>query len=375
MAHECLPDQPPSSDAAYGERVRELFDEMVGRFGEHAVAAGAEAYVQPYVYLSLHVVQMRASGWSDVDFDQIAAVSGASALFAYQRGEFRPKYAHLAIDLDRRIAQATGFGYEWLEFQDIQGLWDILEDSVQRGRPVKGWDWENILFSDLCPAAEVQDRRIFTMADGPDTFARWWTWEEFSEWEARVRRWRQTQVGRHSARVDVLPEDRIALYVLRDLVTWSTDPPQTVCDGFPEGKSRLGGAFPEGFPDATFGLAGIEAYAEDCERSELSEDWVACHDINPQWTIRNSTGVYLKSVAEANLFPAQVNGHLLAAAAQYRAAFECWQAFYSLLGHHAAEHVRGMRSRRLAGAAVVRAWLEHEKTALLEAEKALALLT
>jgi hypothetical protein len=374
MTQEHLPEQRRSRDDAFTQKVVQLFDDLVGRFGGHAVAAGTEVYVQPYVYLSLHLVQMRAAGWTDLDFDQIAAVSGASALFAYQPGEFRPKYAHLHIDLDQRVADATGFGYEWVGFQRAEGAWDLLKESVDAGRPVKGWHWENILFSDYRDASQAQARQVFAMADGPDTFAKWWSWGEFTEWVELVKRWRQTQLGRHTARVDTRPAGEIALRVLKDLVEWSTEPPKAVREGFPEGTSRLAGAFPEGFPEAAFGLAGIEAYADECERSNLSQDWVACHDINSQWTIRNATGVYLKRVADANLFPAQVNAHLLAAAMQYRAAYESWQAFYNLLGHKAAGHVRMMKSRRVAGAAVVRAWLEHENTALSEIAQALAML-
>lgn len=93
------------------ENVVKEFDELIGRFGQHAVAAGkTEVYIQPCVYLSLHLVQMRASGWTDMDFDQLAAVSGASALFAYEQGEFMPKYANLSIGMDERIVEATGFG-------------------------------------------------------------------------------------------------------------------------------------------------------------------------------------------------------------------------------------------------------------------------
>ena len=98
-----------------GDRsVKNIFHDMIGRFGEHAVAAGKEVYIQPYVYLSIHLVQMRAAGWHDIDFDQIAAVSGASAIFGYQPGEFMAKYAHLHVDPDQRIADATGFGCEWV---------------------------------------------------------------------------------------------------------------------------------------------------------------------------------------------------------------------------------------------------------------------
>jgi len=108
------------------------FDELIGRFGCHAVASGGEMYIQPYVYLSLHLVQMRAAGWA-VDFDQVAAVSGASALFAYQRDDFMPKYAHLDVEPDRRIAEATGFGYEWVSFEDVGGAWEWVIESVDAG--------------------------------------------------------------------------------------------------------------------------------------------------------------------------------------------------------------------------------------------------
>ena len=46
------------------------FDNLIGQIGEHAIAAGKEVYVQPYVYLSFHLIQMRAAGWTDADFDQ-----------------------------------------------------------------------------------------------------------------------------------------------------------------------------------------------------------------------------------------------------------------------------------------------------------------
>ncbi len=248
MTQEHLLEQRPSRDDAFAQKVMHLFEDLISSFGEHAVGAGTEVYIQPYVYLSLHLVQMQAAGWTEVDFDQIAAVSGASALFAYQPGEFRPKYAHLHIDLDQRIAEATGFGYEWLDFQGAEAAWDLLRESLDAGRPVKGWHWENMLFSDYRDASRAQQRQVFAMADGPDTFAKWWSWREFTEWVNLVTRWRQTQFGRHTVRVDPRPEGETALRVLKDLVEWSVEPPKTVRKGFPEGTRRLAGAFPEGFP-------------------------------------------------------------------------------------------------------------------------------
>ena len=61
------------------------FHQYIGRFNGHGVAPSnddpSEFYLQPGVYLSTHLVQMREAGWDDVDYDLLAAVSGSSALF------------------------------------------------------------------------------------------------------------------------------------------------------------------------------------------------------------------------------------------------------------------------------------------------------
>ena len=91
--------------------------------------------------------------------------------------------------------------------------------------------------------------------------------------------------------------------------------------------------------------------------------------------MRNSTSVYFKRVAEAGLFAAPVNAHLLAAADEYRAAYESWQQLYNqYLGHGVPEAKRKTTEHRLGGAAAVRQGLEHEKAALTELERALAAL-
>jgi hypothetical protein len=337
----------------------DTFQDLILRQGEHSVRAGDEVYIQPHVYLSTHLVQMRAQGW-DVDFDDVAAVSGASALFAYQPGEFMPKYAHIYVDPDARIAEATGFGYTWTDFADAEGAWQLLVETVDSGRSVKGWDWENVLFAGYQDADKPEERQVSAMADGPETYVRWLTWEEFGEWEERVRGWGIPRLGRHTERVEARPAGEVALRVMRDLVAWSTTSPEAV--------RRVS-------PHATFGLAGIEACAADCEGSDVNEDWLTCHNINGQWSLRNSTGVYLRRVAEAGLFRAQANAHLLAAARSYRAAYESWQALYDrYLGHGVPEAERKTAAHRQAGAAAVRQGLEHEKAALAEVKRALAAL-
>lgn len=352
-----------------------VFNELIGRLGQHAVASGEEEYTQPYVYLSLHTVQMQTEGWQ-VDFDELAAVSGASALFGYKPGEFIPKYAHLAVDaagptqeglslepgqelhgIDQRISAATGFSYAWTPFEDAESAWKLIVETVDAGHTAKGWDWEGILFAGYNNAADTADRWIFSMADGPETYTKWLSWEEFCEWVDRVVGWEQAQLGRFAGRVEPAPAKDIALQVMQDLIIWSTEPPNTVR---------------EHSPGATWGLAGIRKYGEECRKIDIHETWVACHDINPQWTIRNSTGVYLDRTAKAEIFTGRVNTHLEAAAKQYHAAYSCWAAFYDLLGHGVPDAVQRMPARRRAGSAIVTAWLAHEEAALAEVEAALA---
>ncbi len=97
------------------------FNALIGKYGHHSIDVCGIEYVQPYVYLSFHLLEMHAAGWKDMDFDSLAAVSGASALFAYQPKEFMPKYCHVMIAPHTRIAEATGFGYEWVKFADAEG--------------------------------------------------------------------------------------------------------------------------------------------------------------------------------------------------------------------------------------------------------------
>jgi hypothetical protein len=332
------------------------FTRLTGNLSSHQVVVGDAVYPQPCVYLVTHLVEMRAAGWKDVDFDTLVAVSGASALFAYQPGEFMPKYANLTIGMDDRIAKATGFGYEWVPFEGAEGAWEVVKESVDSGRPVKGWYWENLLVAGYQDAAREEDRKLFVMADGPDTIAEWWTWQQFEEWTAK---W-PPQFGRHTARVETLSESDIALRVMRDLVAWSASPPDAARRQHPEAK---------------FGLQGIEAYAADCADTETYQDWLACHDINPQWTVRRSTALYLQRVAAAALFPAPAGERIGAAAREYRAAYDDWQELYRQLGHDAPADAGKTKERRLAGAAAVRSALAHEKAALAELTQALKIAT
>ena len=332
------------------EDVVKIFDNLIGHFGQHAVEANqTEVYIQPCVYLSLHLVQMRAAGWEDMDFDQLAAVSGASALFAYEHGEFMPKYANLSIGMDKTIAEATGFGYEWVDFKGIDGAWEVIKESVDSGKSVKGWDWENILFAGYRDAAKQEERQVFAMADGPDTYAKWLTWEEFGKYVERVEGWGCPRFGRHTERVETKPAKEVALRVINNLIEWSANPPEHLLKKYPK---------------ATFGLAGIELYANNCADMENFEDFGSCHDMNPQWPIRNSTAVYLSRVADAKVFLEEVNAYMLKAANEYHTAYIYWKQFFNHLSHGCPEGAGKMKEHRFAGAEGVRKALEHEKKAI-----------
>jgi RNA polymerase sigma factor (sigma-70 family) len=359
MIQENLTKQRPSKDPAFTQRVSQLFNTLIGRHGRHTVTSGNEVYMQPHTSLSFHLVQMLAAGW-EVDFDEIAAVSGASALFAYQPDSFFPRHAPNFIDPDRRIAAATGFGYEWVPFQGLEGAWQVLVESIDSGRPLKGWDWENILFSDYRDDTLPENRQVFAMADGPETYARWLSWGEFADWVKRVEGWHMQVLGRFKERIPSQDASQVARQVMRDLVAWSETPPSGI---------------EKHFPQASFGLQGIADYARDLETIEFTEaSWLGCHAINPQWAIRNSTAVYLERVVKAGCFDSQVNQRLQEAAKSYRSSYDCWKAYYLMLGHNASDSARHLPERRAAGAALARAWLAHEQVGLGEVKQALDFL-
>ncbi|MBT3269949.1 hypothetical protein HN371_22570 [Candidatus Poribacteria bacterium] len=337
-----------------------IFHELIGRFEQHGVAASSDApmefYLQPCVYLSLHLVQMREAGWDDIDYDHIAAVSGASALFAYEPDSFDPKYANLSIGMDDRIADATGFGYAWTPFSGAEGAWRAIVQSVDAGRSVKGWDWENILFAGYEDAGESAERRVYAMTDGPGTYSKWLTWEEFGSWVARIEEWGVGKLGSHTERVPTRPAGDIAARVLGDLVAWSDESPQHLR---------------EKYPDATFGLAGIELYAEHCADMEQFEDFGSCHGINPLWCHRNSSAAYLRRVADEDVFAEATDERLTTAANEFRAAYLYWKQFGLHLTHGGSEGAGTSKEHREEGASALRKALAHEKAALAAAAQAL----
>jgi|GEM_PF-3413881 len=355
------------------DEVVQAFAAVIGGTGESVVVAGGEIYPQPSVYLSLHLVCMHADGWTTTTYDDLAVVSGSSALFAYQSGVFAPKYAHLFVDMDEsvlrqeavmpiprpgearhrlgideRIARVTGYGYAWSDFETADEAWELIRDGVDQGRASKGWYWENVLFAGYEDAPSVTDRRVLAITDGPDTYSRWWTWREFHDWVDMFDDWGQGQLGRHTEVVETARGQETVERVVADLVAWSVSPQAVV-------RAK--------FPQAVFGLEGMERYAHDCEDVDRIPDWLLCHDVNGQWPMRNSTSVFLRSAAAA-MRHEETASLLLSAADAYRAAYLEWRDVYRLLGQDAPIGAGRDPIRRQSGAAGVKRAAEHERRAI-----------
>jgi hypothetical protein len=137
------------------EYVPSEYERIATRVAGHKNLSNPDIYPQPNMYIVTHLVLMRAAGW-DVSFEEVAALSGSSALFAWEDGSFLPKYAYQCIDFDRRIAEATGFGFEWIRFKDPEEAWELLKESIDSGRAVKGWNAENLILAGYFDAAEPE---------------------------------------------------------------------------------------------------------------------------------------------------------------------------------------------------------------------------
>jgi len=281
--------------------------------------------VGPHTYLIYHFLQMKAAGW-DIGIDEVAAVSGACALFGYEQGSYMPKYAFRRIDPVKRIKEATGFGIGEINFDSADGAWDFMKESVDSGRPVKGEHFEAVLFVGYQDAASRDDRKVFAVSEGPGDFTRSWTWKEFVSW---VMQWSHGKFECYAERVEAADAKSTAIRVITDLVEWSDTPPEDIQFEY---------------NNAVFGLAGIEAYANACGDMEKYPDFGMCHDLNSQWPTRKSSAVYLESVAKKGLLPEKLNEYLLAASKEYLSAYQSWADVYNRISWAVPEELRKSRA-------------------------------
>jgi hypothetical protein len=323
------------------------FDHLEKNIASHANVLDNNIYPQPSTYLTTHYVCMKVAGF-EIDYDVLTAVSGTSALFAYKHNDFMPKYAHLHIGIDKRIEKATGFGWEWLSPQSADECFSMIKDSIDSNRPVKSTMYENILFAGYIDSGDIKKRKLYVLSDGTDYYNDWINWKAFIHW---FKEWGHTKIGHYTQKKGTLSKKDIAVRVFNDLVNWSTEVPEAIRNQY---------------PDAVFGLDGINKYADDCEDVKKYRDWKACHDINPQWITRNSTAIYLKSLVDEDIFNQDINIHLDKSSELYNKAFLEWRVFNNYLGYLAPKKAGRNKSNRINGANAVRKALEFEKQAIDE---------
>jgi len=293
-----------------------IASEVAGHRMVACVRGATEAvYPQPYCYLTTMLVQMHAAGWPEMDLEALAAVSGASAFFGYDADSFMPKYAFHRRDPHALVARATGFRAEWLRVGDVQEAWEVVREAVDAGCPVAGWHGEMFLLAGYLDAADPANRQVFAMKDGNGYFTEWWTWQELTEWVGEGQ-----HVSRFAGRRDPSPPRDVALRVIEDLVALSAGVPPDI---------------QEAFPQSTFGLAGIRAYADDHDADGSRDEVTMCHPVNPQWTVRAGTARYLQAIADQQVLGSDASTHVTRAAQEYRAAYAAWQEAYGLVAYFA----------------------------------------
>jgi len=321
----------------------------------------AAAPAGPHELLISHFLQMRAAGFENVDLDDVVVLSGASGLFGFKHGDFMPKYAFLHVGLERRIAEATGFGYEWLELGDVEKAWRIVTESIDAGKPVKGFYVEGILFLGYRDHGDREERLVYGISQEEPGFSKWMTWDEFAEWAKQVRQWKTARLGRYAGRVDARPAAQSARRVLADLVQFSEQPPAQVLSGF---------------RGAAWGLAALDRCAADCADVGTYPAWTLCHDVNSQWPMRKCTAAWLARLAESDCLDAAADEHLRAASRHYRAAFDAWVTAFHRCGWRAPKPEESAKDpkRRTKAAEALKAAAEHERGAIDAIRRALASL-
>jgi len=309
----------------------------------------------PHSDLIMHFLQMRAAGWNDIDLDEIAVISGSSALYAYEPGEFMPKYAYLHNHPADRIAAATGFGYQWMTVDSEEEAWQQIKSALDQGKPVKGEYYEDILFVGYREADNAGDRRIYALCDEPDTFSRWFTWTEFTRW---FREHSRGRLGMHTQYVPASSPSAVARRTIQDLIQYSDNPPA---------------ACQVAYARATFGLNGMRVYANDCSDLKRYKRFAMCHDMNSQWPTRKSTAVYLRRLAQKEMFEEAVNGYLRTAAQHYEQAYQAWCRAFKHIGWDAPRDAESNPSHRRIAAEAVKQAAEQEGMAIASLQRVTAL--
>jgi hypothetical protein len=334
-----------------------LLDNVV-RIFDRVAKEMDEKYYQPRSAMTTHLVCMRAAGWREADYETLMTISGFGISFVYEhKDKFWVSYVP-PPGADERITKATGFGWEWLRLRTADDAWRTLKRTIDDGKAVRAPHLEELVFAGYHEAAKKADRKAFVLCEPFARPGRWWSWQEFEQW---FKIHSHGFMGRHTKKVRPVAAKTMALEVMRNIVEWA--------EHHPYADNRAFGA-------AEFGLAGLDAYADDVAdtakgSSYFHRGWLGCHNIYPQWTARKCTAVYLSRVAKE--FPRPVADHIRAAARQYEAAYAAWQEWEEHLGRagKAPKNAWSTKKHRLAGAAAIREAIDHERAAIAEVAEAL----
>ena len=299
------------------DNVKPIFEGLFERWGAGEGSPWAERS-DTYMYLTC----MLAAGW-DADYADMITISGYGPSFGYSQEKWWAHYFP-PPGRDKRIGEATGFGFRWEQRKTPEEYWQGLKKTIDDHKPVYGPYTEGVLFIGYRDAERPEDRQVRPIAAVFVEPGAWWSWQQFVDWHANHSDggW----FGCHIGEVDMLPPKDSAVDVLRTMVQMATDDPR--------GGNPM-------FEGVTWGLAGIVAYADDL--ADLSKSgakqeyggyfqggWRGCHNIYPQMSGRPAAASYLRRIAP--LFDGEAKSHILAAADQYVEATEAWREFEKQLG-------------------------------------------
>jgi DNA-binding transcriptional MerR regulator len=314
---------------------------------------------QPRSYVQAQLVCMYAAGWEEADYETIMTVSGYGPSFSYHPKELWWSQYAPPRGCDERIAQATGFGWEWKRYETAEAYWQVLKETIDAGKPIHAAYLEEVVFVGYQDADDRAERKVRPLAPHgvgvePGT---WWTWQAFEKW---FEEHSYGNLGRHTEKTQQVSTRASATEVLETMLTMAHDDPR---------------AKNESWAGVRWGLEGLEAYAADVGDMSKSgvpgeyfyNGWMGCHAIYPQVSGRASAAVYLKRLAESEVFADGVNAHILAAAREYEAARAAWGEYEKHLGNEETAEASDswmIEKHRLAGAAAIRQARAHEETAL-----------
>lgn len=172
-------------------------------------------YHQPRDLIIAPLVCMRAAGWVDVDYETLAVLSGAGASFAYHPQHYWVMYRDVFLppnDPQELTARATGFGWERLpKVSSAEKAWEIVKKTLDRGSPIVGHFYDQLVFVGYEDAAEKAQRKV-CVGGGFDALG-WWDWARFEEWATQ---W--GHFGRYSGEVPRLAPERAPIEVMRGVL-------------------------------------------------------------------------------------------------------------------------------------------------------------